>query len=154
MDDLRSQRLHGTFDRSRRCGAGTAARASRAQRGEDRAVGCGTRLRFPCLPAELEDEFDSCWAGWTESADQWTDFFQQLQSVKGPDLLAVLSDLGVITPDEVQLTRKLRREAENRAVRIPDVKSIDRATVSLLAAGFFRGEPGEPAIPYARIGKA
>lgn len=106
------------------------------------------------LPAEVEDEFDSCWAGWTEAADQWADFFQRLQSVKGPDLLAVLNDLGVVTPDEIESARKLRREAENRALRVPDAKSLDRLTVSLLAAGFFRGEPGEPAIPYARIGKA
>ena len=65
-----------------------------------------------------------------------------------------LSDLAAITPEEVELARKLRREAENRAVRIPNPKSLDQVTVSMLAAGFFRGEPGEPAIPYARIGKA
>jgi hypothetical protein len=46
----------------------------------------------------------------------------------------------------------LRRAAENRAVPIAGEHRPGDRILTLLALGFFRGEPGAPAIPYARLG--
>ena len=45
----------------------------------------------------------------------------------------------------------LRRSAELRSVPLPGFLSVDDDTVTLLAAGFARGEPGKLAVPYARV---
>ena len=106
------------------------------------------------LPAALEDEFASHWAGWTEAAGEWRRFFEQLQEVQPGDLLALLIRLKLISDAEAEEARKLRRAADNRAVPIPGTVSMSKKTLSLLAAGFFRGEPGEPAVPYAKLAMA
>ncbi len=103
------------------------------------------------LPAETEEQFETQWATWTEQHEQWGDFFEKLQGVQGTDLLEAMLDLDVITDGEVQAARKLRRGADNRAVPLPGVHQPCRETVTLLATGFFRGEPGQPAVPYARL---
>ena len=103
------------------------------------------------LPATVENEFDSHWATWTESASHWRTFFEQLQSMEATDLLAVLQTLQLVNDAEVDQARKLRRAADNRAVPIPGPATLGRQTLALLAAGFFRGEPGEPAIPYVKL---
>jgi hypothetical protein len=46
---------------------------------------------------------------------------------------------------------KLRRAAENRAVPIAGTYLPDNEIFTLLAAGFSRGELGNPAIPYAKL---
>ena len=44
--------------------------------------------------------------------------------------------------------KKLRRSAEGRSVQITGMNDLDNEALAMLAAGFFRGEPGKPAIPY------
>ena len=102
------------------------------------------------LPAIIEERFEAEWAVWTEQQEEWTPFFEKLQTVQGNDLLATMLDLGVLNRQDAEEARKLRRAADNRAVPIPTVRQLSTQTVKLLAAGFFRGEPGEPAIPYAK----
>jgi hypothetical protein len=103
------------------------------------------------LPATVENEFDSHWPTWTESGTDWRPFFEELQAVEAIDLLAALQRLQVVSDAEADQARKLRRAADNRAVPIPGPATLGRQTLALLAAGFFRGEPGEPAIPYVRL---
>ncbi len=103
------------------------------------------------LPAVIEDQFETRWAAWTEQYEQWNDFFLRLQGVSGKDLLAEMLNLKIITNEEAEGARRLRRAADGRAVPLPGVYQPSRSTVTLLAAGFFRGEPGEPAVPYARL---
>jgi len=103
------------------------------------------------LPAAIEEQFETQWAKWPEQHEQWDGFFEKLQDVQGIDLLSTMLDLEVITNDEAQEARRLRRADDNRAVPLPGVHKPSRETVTLLAAGFFRGEPGEPAVPYARM---
>lgn len=103
------------------------------------------------LPAELEDRFESMWPTWTEEPADWNPFFEKLSEVGGVDLLTTMRDLQVIGDKEIGEAKKLRRAADNRAVPLPGTQELSRTTLTMLAAGFFRGEPGQPAIPYARI---
>ncbi|HRS17553.1 MAG TPA: BrxE family protein [Thermoanaerobaculaceae bacterium] len=103
------------------------------------------------LPAEVEDQFEEHWQGWLDNGDKWAPLFEQLASVTGGDLLALLSQLDLVSPAQLEAATKLRRSAENRAVPLPGTHRPSDETITLLAAGFFRGEPGNPAIPYARL---
>jgi len=108
--------------------------------------GCVTLWR---LPAQLEDEFDARWADWLES-DQWPTFFDELQT-GGPDLLVMLRDRGLLTETQDSEVARMKRSAEGRAVALSGFRKVDDDTVTLLAAGFARGEQGKPSIPYARV---
>jgi hypothetical protein len=52
---------------------------------------------------------------------------------------------------QVEAVGKLRRSAEGRSVPLAGTHRPDDDIITLLAAGFARGEPGSPAIPYARL---
>lgn len=103
------------------------------------------------LPATIEERFDAEWAGWTEQQQEWAPFFEKLQGIGGSDLLEAMLNLGVIDKHDAEEARTLRRAADNRAVPLPGVRQISTPTLKLLAAGFFRGEPGELAVPYAKL---
>ena len=109
------------------------------------------RITLWNLPATVEDQFETRWAEWTEQEAEWPDFFLKLQSVEGTDLLATMLYLGVIGEKDAEEAKKLRRAADNRAVPLPGTYELSKETLTLLAAGFFRGEPGQPAIPYAKL---
>jgi len=108
--------------------------------------GCCTLWR---LPATMEDEFDSHWPKWLDEADQWTGFFEELQE-PGDNLLEMMKERGLLDLLHEDSTRRMRRSAEGRAVPVTGVLNDD--TITLLAAGFSRGEPGNLAVPYARLG--
>jgi hypothetical protein len=101
------------------------------------------------LPAEIEEQFDARWASWLSEPQGWDEVFRRLEPTPSPDLLALMRDLGLIEPLQAEAVEKLRRSAEGRAVLLPEVVNVDDEVVTLLAAGFSRGEPGKPAIPYA-----
>lgn len=103
------------------------------------------------LPAELEDQFEEHWHSWLDQGASWTSFFEQLAALDGADLLKELLAFGLISPSEVEVVGKLRRSAENRAVALAGTHQPRDDVITLLAAGFSRGEPGNPAIPYARL---
>jgi hypothetical protein len=103
------------------------------------------------LPAELEDAFDEKWSAWLEDHAQWADFIDNLDVLEG-DLLAALRERDLLTPEQEAEVRKLRRSAEDRTVPLSGIRKINDETVSLLAAGFSRGEAGKPAVPYVRLG--
>jgi len=103
------------------------------------------------LPAEVEDQFEEHWQGWLDDGDKWAPFFEQLASVTGDDLLALLKQFDLISSSQLEAAAKLRRSAENRAVPLPGTHRPGDEIITLLAAGFFRGEPGNPSIPYARM---
>jgi hypothetical protein len=104
------------------------------------------------LPAEIEDQFEDQWQGWLDTSDKWAPFFEQLASATSDDLLTFLKRFDLLSPAQVESASKLRRSAENRAVPLPGTHRPSDEIITLLAAGFFRGEPGNPAIPYARLG--
>ncbi len=103
------------------------------------------------LPAELEDQVESSWQGWVDAAGEWEPYFDRLEGVKGHDLLAHAAELGLASANEVDQARQLRRGAMNRSVPLPGVVTPTDQALTQLALGFWRGEPGELAVPYARL---
>jgi hypothetical protein len=103
------------------------------------------------LPAEVEDQFETRWQDWLDQAEEWAPFFEELEGLQGKDLLGAMQELGLLETDQVETAKKLRRSAEGRAVQISGVHRPSGEILTLLAAGFSRGEPGQPAIPYAKL---
>jgi hypothetical protein len=102
------------------------------------------------LPANVEDEFDAQWADWLDDGVSWAEFFDGLQ-VQDGDLLTALKTNGLLDSDHDAQVSQMRRSAEGRSVQISGTHHVDDDTVTLLAAGFSRGETNKPAIPYARV---
>jgi len=118
-----------------------------------------TAERFPAvsgcvtlwhLPAKVEEEFDARWAHWLEESDCWVEFFDSLEN-QHDDLLEALGAHGLLDPDHTGEVSRMRRSAEGRSVPISGIRRVDDDTITLLAAGFSRGEATKPAIPYARV---
>jgi len=103
------------------------------------------------LPAEVEDQFDARWHDWLDQAAEWESFFSWLEAVQSPDLLDPMTELGLLSPADLEAIARLRRSAEGRAVPLTGTYAVDDSTFTLLSAGFARGEIGKPAIPYARL---
>lgn len=104
------------------------------------------------LPEAIEEEFDARWEHWLEHASDWAPFFQQLESLKGKDLVAEMRPYEIVSNADVEGFGKLRRSAEGRAVPLSGIFSAEDKVIALLALGFARGETGSPAVPYARLG--
>lgn len=103
------------------------------------------------LPADIEDEFETQWQSWLDDIDTWVPFFEALETRRGDDLLQLLEKLTLVSSTQSETVRNLRRSAEGRAVQLPGMRSPDVDTFALLAAGFSKGEPGNPVVPYARL---
>jgi len=102
------------------------------------------------LPPALEDRFDAQWARWLEGREAWEQFFAAVEAPPS-DLLETLKTLHLIGDSDLDAVAKLRRSAEGRAVPIPAVHAVTDSLVTLLAAGFSRGDTGKLAVPYARV---
>lgn len=102
------------------------------------------------LPPEVEDAFEDHWQAWADEPDAWAPIFDVLTTSRG-ELLDELRILDAITASQAEAARDLKRSVDGRAVLLPGVRKVDDDTLALLAAGFFRGEKGSPAIPYARL---
>ena len=92
------------------------------------------------LPAEVEDQFDSRWQSWLERREKWQSFFRRLEAIQTDDLFDPLKELGLIGPDQLERVSRLRRSTEGRSVLLPGTHQPCDETVTLLAAGFARGE--------------
>lgn len=103
------------------------------------------------LPARIEDAFEEQWHQWLDHGDDWSSFFACVEAIQGSDLLGSLRQLGLVTSEDVDAVGKLKRAAEGRAVPLNRHFEADDATITLLAAAFARGEPQQPAVPYARL---
>lgn len=109
--------------------------------------GCAMLWR---LTERIEEAFDARWEHWLDHAADWNPFFEQLQSLQGPELTKILRDFGVVSDRNLERYPSLRRSAEGRAVPLPGLFSGTDDDIALLALGFARGEPGALAVPYAR----
>jgi hypothetical protein len=103
------------------------------------------------LPAEVEDQFEEQWQVWLDDMATWKPFFEKVAALTSGDLLGWLEQLELVTPAQVDRVTRLKRSAENRSVPLPGTYLPSDEAITLLAAGFVRGEPGGPAIPYARL---
>ena len=103
------------------------------------------------LPAEIEEQFQERWQRWLDETDKWTPVFQTVEVQSGGDLLKALGEFDLLSESHCNTVAKLRRSTENRAVPISGTFRPNDNIITLLAAGFTRGEAGNPAIPYARL---
>lgn len=103
------------------------------------------------VPAEVEDQFEEHWQDWLDQGEAWRPFFEHLSILRCDDLLRSLSELELVSSAQLEAVRKLRRSAGNRAVALAGTHSPTDHLIALLAAAFALGEPGSPAIPYARL---
>lgn len=104
------------------------------------------------LPETIEEDFDSRWDHWLDTASDWAPFFESLGTIQGTDLVATLLSFDLLTEVDVESYGRLRRSAEGRAVALPSIFANEESDISLLAAGFARGEAGALAVPYMRNG--
>ncbi len=143
--------LRRGFPRTHRFAQARSVIAVAAHRCEEifNPPGCVTLWR---LPQPIEDEFEARWEHWLDAAPAWDPFFGKLEEVSGvdTDLVLALQTFGLITEEDLSMYPRLRRSAQGRAVLLPRDFSGSEEDVRLLALGFARGEPGAPAIPYAR----
>jgi len=103
------------------------------------------------LPAEIEDQFEDHWQQWIDDGDNWMPMFEKLSTYDGNNLLGFLRECELITDEDIKKTEKLRRSSENRAVPIQGIHRPSDEIITLLAAGFARGETGNAAIPYTKL---
>ena len=61
---------------------------------------------------------------------------------------------GAVTNHELEMSSRLRRSAEGRAVPLSEPFSGTDQDIALLALGFARGETGALVVPYAIRGTA
>ena len=109
--------------------------------------GCATLWH---LDEQTEEAFDAKWEHWLDHASEWNTFFEDVEALSGPDLVAVLRGLGLVADSQVEAYAKMRRSGEGRAVPLPQSYSATDEHIVLLALGFARGEPGALAVPYSR----
>jgi hypothetical protein len=100
------------------------------------------------LPAAIENRFEVVWQEWLDQMDAWIPFFDDLAQMAKDNLAEALKRLNLISPSQLESVEKMRRSAEGRAVQITQQQALSDDLITLLAAGFSKGEPGSPAIPY------
>lgn len=103
------------------------------------------------LPADIEDQFDEHWQSWLAQPDRWNAFFDDLAAAEPSDLLSELAGRDLVTPNQKDTVQGMRRSAEGRAVHLSGEHELDDDLITLLAAGFAKGEQGTLAIPYAKL---
>ncbi|MBK1646651.1 hypothetical protein CKO25_18805 [Thiocapsa imhoffii] len=103
------------------------------------------------LSAQIEDQFEEQWQDWLDQGERWSPFFAHLAGAGSNDLLVALSEAGLVDQRHLDAVGQLRRSAEGRSVPLPGTHQPNDEIITLLAAGFVRGERGNPAIPYARL---
>jgi hypothetical protein len=103
------------------------------------------------LPANVEDRFDEHWQSSLNATEVWRPFFDDLAAYNQTDLLFALDERSLISAEQADTVRAMRRSAEGRAVQLSGEHHLADDLITLLAAGFAKGEHGAPAIPYARL---
>ena len=103
------------------------------------------------LPAHIEDRFREKWHESLDDNDGWIPFFESLEDISGKSLLDVLNERELVTPEQMEQVQRLRRSLEGRSVHISGFETLNNEVLTFLAAGFFRGEPGKPTIPYISL---
>jgi hypothetical protein len=111
------------------------------------APGCVTLWR---LLDATEEEFDARWEHWLDNAPDWAPFFENLETIGGSDLGAILRAFEIVNERDLEAYSKLRRSSEGGSVLLSGAFSGTDAEVALLALGFARGEAGALAVPHAR----
>ncbi len=100
------------------------------------------------LPAAIENRFEVMWQEWLDRMDDWVPFFEDLARMAEDSLTDMMKKFELIDQAQLETVEKMRRSAEGRAVQIAQPHALSDDLITLLAAGFVKGESGNPAIPY------
>ena len=104
------------------------------------------------LPASVEDEFDSRWESWIDKRTELEPFFADVAATKGQsDVAPVLLEHGLVTNEDENRVRSLKRSAESRAVQLAGLHVPSDDVLTELALAFSKSEKGTLAVPYARL---
>jgi hypothetical protein len=102
------------------------------------------------LTDPLEERLETLWEGWLDDARSWRPFFERVAAIKGTDLSACLSEFGLVTADDLAVTRSLKKSTDGRSMQMPGLFDASRKAVVMLALSFAHGSPGNLVVPYAR----
>lgn len=148
---------HGTmlfargFPKTHRFAQARAAFAVARARSRDLFDLAGTWTLWK-LPVSVEAGLDEHWPQWLDHAAEWEHFFEKVAAIKGQtDAVAALQSLEFLPDRTLTAFKTLRREHDGRSVALPKTEAINDEVISLLAAGFGRGELGALAVPYVKV---
>jgi hypothetical protein len=102
------------------------------------------------LTDPIEEQLETLWEGWLDDAKSWRPFFDRIAAIKATDLSACLTDLDLVTTDEVAAARSLKKSSDGRSMQMPGLFDGSRKSVVMLALSFGNGSPGNLVVPYAR----
>src|SRR5262245_53726871 len=106
------------------------------------------------LPEMLEDRFESRWETWLDRHSDWRSFFEAVAATRTGDVIAVATDFGLVTGDEVKALRALRATPGSRGLSVGKSFTGQRRQIALLALGFSLGRTNEPLVPFVRASAA
>lgn len=104
------------------------------------------------LPADIENAFDERWPMWMDNEASWIWLFESLETMSGGDLLAAFASISPVSSSVLDATKRMKRGVDQKAVPLGEVPAITDDLIARLAAGFSKGEPGRPVVPYAKLG--
>ncbi len=102
------------------------------------------------LTDPIEERLETVWEGWLDDAKSWRPFFERIAAIKATDLAECLTDLDLVTIEEVAATRSLKKSTDGRSMQMPGLFDGSRKSVVMLALSFGNGSPGKLVVPYAR----
>ncbi len=87
------------------------------------------------LPEDLEDRFESHWDTCLDCHSDWCSFFEAVAAIRAGDVIVTITELGLVTNDEVQAFRALNAAPEGRGLSVGKFFTGQRRQLALLALG-------------------
>ena len=102
------------------------------------------------LTDATEERLDVLWESWLDDAGSWRPFFERVAGLQQTDVQSALQEFGLVTDEEIDSKRSLKKAADGRSIQIPELFDGGRKAVATLALAFGAGSPGNLVVPYAR----
>jgi hypothetical protein len=103
------------------------------------------------LTPEIEDQFENRWGNWLDRIEEILPFFSRLEKLQSGALRNFLIDENLASDDLIASVLKHKKSVDDRAVALPATTPLNDEAVTMLAAGFLKGEMGSPVIPYVKL---
>lgn len=102
------------------------------------------------LTDTIEERLDVLWESWLDDAISWRPFFERVAGLKSTDVQLTLQEFGLVTNDDVNAGRSIKKSTDGRSIQLPEMFDGGRHGVAMLALSFAAGSPGNLVVPYAR----
>ncbi len=106
------------------------------------------------LTDAIEERLDVLWESWLDDARTWRPFFERIASLQSTDVPLSLGEFGLVTAEEIDNGRSLKKSSDGRSIQVPELFDGRRQTVAMLALCFAAGSLGNLVVPYARRAEA